>query len=120
MDSNLNEILNSTHRISIYLEGLVAYLMEMARWWNGDRTVPPCFTAFYSGPNNSIILTTAIGYTVSSIKKQHQTCVTLLELELVTQFLNTVAGNNLSNIHNYAHILYLFNSTFKKYIYYTI
>ena len=68
--------------------------MEIACWWNGDHTVPPCFSGFYSGPDKTVILTTAIGYKISIVKKQHHTCIALLELELVKQFLHTVADTS--------------------------
>ena len=86
MENNFKETIISFNRLLIYCDGLPAYLPEMARWWKA------LLQKLLLWPQQLSHLATTIGYKNTTSKKQNQTRFALLELELVTQFLHTIAG----------------------------
>ena len=100
-----NEVANSILRLITMYDGIIEYMIEMGNWWGHKRTLVPIFENFYNGPENSVFMAGAIGYSGTTAKKRLQTRLGLMELEQITQYLS-IAGGKL--IHFYYN-----NLTFK-------
>ena len=92
------EVSNAIARLITMYEGISEYLTEMDRWWTELRNTPPLLVNFYNGPENTVFFSGLLGYGTTTNKKQIQTRVGLIELELVTQYLNIAAGKILYTI----------------------
>ena len=97
-ETNRKEVATAILRLTEIFEGMKEYLTEMGRWWNEKRNTPPLLTNLYNGPDNSVFLSSILGYTETTNKKQFQTRTSLIELELITQFLDIAAGKNYLNL----------------------
>ena len=85
---------NAIYRLSVMFESITDYLTEMNRWWRKERIIIPLFGNFYNGPENSAFLASVIGLKDAEERKQNQTRLGLIELEIATQFINIAAGRN--------------------------
>ena len=93
METNLKEIKDALQRLQESYTGISTFLTEMSRWCSEDRQIPPCFSHFYHGPDNSVVLSALIGYQTLGTKKQHQLRLGLLELDIISQYVITAAGH---------------------------
>lgn len=96
-DTKKNEVATSIYRLINMYGGIRDYLNEMESWWKHQRNTPPILFNFHNGPENSVFLKGAVGYYANSGKKRKQTRMGLIELELITQYLDIVAGKSERN-----------------------
>ena len=93
-ENGRNEIANAIYRLIVMFESITDYLTEMNRWWRKERIIIPLFGNFYNGPENSAFLASVIGLKDAEERKQNQTRLGFIELEIATQFINIAAGRN--------------------------
>ena len=91
-ENGRNEVANAIYRLIVMFESITDYLTEMNRWWKKERIIIPLLGNFYNGPENSAFLASVIGLKDAEERKQNQTRLGLIELELATQYINIAAG----------------------------
>ena len=87
-EAELAELLDSTDRIRVGLNGICAYIEGIVEFHEGKVQIPPAFTVQVS-IDNSATLTRLVNYTKSTIDDRARARWKVRQLEMTTQYLVT-------------------------------